>query len=127
MLIDIPEERSGGDLATRWGDPNECHFPLFHFLKPFTFSKMCLIYAIMWLGAFVEFICLLFFFYLIFSTGALGITLGYKFRTSCFMFVISYWFVFILDKSFWNNHSYLYGLISILFLGTQANRFWLNK
>ncbi|XP_053686802.1 vitamin K-dependent gamma-carboxylase [Sabethes cyaneus] len=105
MLIDIPEERGGGDLDFRWGDPKGCTFPLLHGMKRLSYPKMGIVYLIMWLGA-------------------LGITLGYRFRLTGLMFVTSYWYVFLLDKSAWNNHSYLYGLLGTLFLFTDANRFF---
>lgn len=60
---------------------------------------------------------------LIHNTGALGIALGYKFKKSALMFTIIYWYIILLDKSFWNNHSYLFGLIGILLIGTEANNF----
>lgn len=50
MLIDIPEERAGADIDVRWGDPEECHFPLFAFLEPISFPYMALLYCIMWFG-----------------------------------------------------------------------------
>lgn len=50
MLIDIPEERSGGDLDLRWGEPRDCRFPLFPFLSPLTLPKMGIVYLIMWMG-----------------------------------------------------------------------------
>uniref|UniRef100_A0A1B0F0M8 HTTM-like domain-containing protein n=1 Tax=Phlebotomus papatasi TaxID=29031 RepID=A0A1B0F0M8_PHLPP len=104
MLIDIPEERSGGDLDQRWGNPRDCRFPLFNFLHPLPLPWMAMIYGVMWLGA-------------------LGIFLGYKYRSSCLMFTIPYWYIFFLDKSHWNNHSYLYGLLGILALdaGSATN------
>lgn len=105
MLIDIPDERGGSDLDFRWGEHRDCRFPLFPFLYPLSLPKMTLIYAIMWLGAF-------------------GIFLGYKFKMSSIMFIIPYWYIFLLDKSVWNNHSYLYGLLSILFAVTDANQYW---
>ncbi|XP_059609186.1 vitamin K-dependent gamma-carboxylase [Phlebotomus argentipes] len=104
MMIDIPEERSGGDLDYRWGNPRDCRFPLFNFLAPCSLPRMGIIYGVMWLGA-------------------LGIFLGFKYRLSCLMFSLPYWYVFLLDKSSWNNHSYLYGLLGILFFFTSANRF----
>jgi len=58
-----------------------------------------------------------------FFVGALGITFGLFYHTSCLAFVIPYWYIFLLDKTSWNNHSYLYGVISILLLGSQANRY----
>lgn len=105
MLIDIPEERSGGELDQRWGNPRDCRFPLFNFLYPLPLCWMAMIYAVMWLGA-------------------LGIFLGYKYRLSCLMFTIPYWYIFFLDKSHWNNHSYLYGLLGILFAFTSADKYW---
>lgn len=64
------------------------------------------------------------FFLVTWFTGALGITLGYKFKTSCFVFVLTYWYIFLLDKSSWNNHSYLYGLVGFIFLFTDAHSYW---
>ncbi|KAL1395754.1 hypothetical protein pipiens_011011 [Culex pipiens pipiens] len=104
MLIDIPEERGGGNLDFRWGDPRACRFPLVNGMEPLGYARMGVVYLVMWLGA-------------------LGITLGYRFRLTCLMFVTSYWYVFVLDKSSWNNHSYLYGLLGTLFLFTDANKF----
>lgn len=105
MLIDIPDERGGGDLDLNWGDTQTCGFPLLNFLFPMRLSLMALTYFVMWLGA-------------------LGITLGYRYRISCLLFTIPYWYIFLLDKSVWNNHSYLYGLLGILFTITDAHRYW---
>lgn len=54
MLLDIPEERSG-DLDLRWGEPKDCRFPLFSFVKPLSLARMGLVYCLMWIG---EFRCL---------------------------------------------------------------------
>ncbi|XP_001655674.2 vitamin K-dependent gamma-carboxylase [Aedes aegypti] len=103
MLIDIPEERGGGDLDFRWGDPSGCKFPLITGMEPMSYPRMGIVYLVMWLGA-------------------LGVMLGYRFRLSGLMFVISYWYVFLLDKSAWNNHSYLYGLLGTIFMFTDAQK-----
>ncbi|XP_069669123.1 vitamin K-dependent gamma-carboxylase isoform X2 [Periplaneta americana] len=105
MVLDIPEERGLSNADINWGDPNECRFPLFNFLQPLPLQWMCIVYLIMWIGAF-------------------GIMLGWYFRFSCLAFIIPYWYIFLLDKTSWNNHSYLYGVISILLLGSQANCYW---
>ncbi|KFB48638.1 AGAP006363-PA-like protein [Anopheles sinensis] len=105
MLIDIPEERGGGDLDLRWGEPRDCRFPLIHSMETPVLPRMGLIYGLMWLGA-------------------AGIMLGYRFRTSATIFVGTYWYVFLLDKSAWNNHSYLYGLLGTILLFTDASRCW---
>ncbi|CAB3366213.1 Hypothetical predicted protein [Cloeon dipterum] len=102
MVFDIPEERGLAIADFRWGDPLECRFPLFNFLPQPSLQWMIMLYMVMWLGA-------------------LGITLGFFFRTSCVAFASTYWYVFLLDKSSWNNHSYLYGLLAILLLPSQAN------
>ena len=57
-------------------------------------------------------------------TGALGITIGYRFRSSCLAFIVPFWYILILDKTSWNNHSYLFGLLSILLLFSSANHYW---
>lgn len=102
MLIDIVEERGGGHLDIKFGDPKQCHFPLFDFMHPPILPFMTIIYTVMWFGA-------------------LGIALGYKFKFSCLAFVVPYWYVFLMDKPAWNNHSYLFGLCGSILLMTSAN------
>uniref|UniRef100_A0A1A9W7G3 HTTM-like domain-containing protein n=1 Tax=Glossina brevipalpis TaxID=37001 RepID=A0A1A9W7G3_9MUSC len=105
MLIDLAEERGGGQMDIRFGEPLKCHFPLFKGLKQFSFPTMGCIYMIMWFGA-------------------LGIALGYRFRLSCLAYIAPYWYIFLLDKPSWNNHSYLFGLVGAILLFTQANHYW---
>lgn len=50
--------------------------------------------------------------------------LGCFYRLSCLMFISTYWYVFFLDKTTWNNHSYLYGLISFQLTIMDGNRYW---
>ncbi|KAF5269192.1 hypothetical protein FQR65_LT02493 [Abscondita terminalis] len=102
MILDILYERSGLDIIYRWGDSRDCHFPLFTHMQIPTFSTMTFIYSIM-------------------MAGAVGVTIGYKFYYSTFMFASCYWYILLLDKTYWNNHSYLFGLVSILLFGTSAN------
>ncbi|XP_049821936.1 vitamin K-dependent gamma-carboxylase isoform X2 [Aethina tumida] len=105
MTFDIIEERGGSIIDIRWGDPKDCHFPLFPALKSLQYPYMTFIYGIMWLGAF-------------------GVMVGFKFRLSMMTFAVPYWFLLMLDKSFWNNHSYLFGVVSILLTGSCANHYW---
>lgn len=56
--------------------------------------------------------------------GALGIMLGCCYRLSCLLFMLPYWYVFLLDKTAWNNHSYLYGLLGFQLTLMDANRYW---
>ncbi|KAI4498557.1 hypothetical protein M0802_006263 [Mischocyttarus mexicanus] len=105
MIVDVVEERGLADIDIKWGDPWDCHFPLIHRMTPLTLPWMIVIYGIMWLGAF-------------------GIMLGLQFKLSCACYVIPYWYIFLLDKSYWNNHTYLYGIVAILYWCTEANKYF---
>ncbi|XP_068130975.1 vitamin K-dependent gamma-carboxylase [Hyperolius riggenbachi] len=106
MVLDIPQERGLSYLDHKYLDGLDvCRFPLFNNLQPLPLDWMYLVYVIMLLGA-------------------LGICLGCFYRLSCLLFVVPYWYVFFLDKTTWNNHSYLYGLIGFQFTLMNANRYW---
>ncbi|KAK3089183.1 hypothetical protein FSP39_001567 [Pinctada imbricata] len=105
MMIDIPQERGMANADSRWGNKDLCRFPLFNNLQVLPLEWMFVAYFTMF-------------------TGAAGIMLGLMFRTSCVLFMIPYWYIFFLDKTVWNNHSYLYGLFSIMLLVSDANRCW---
>ncbi|KAJ8733012.1 hypothetical protein PYW07_015611 [Mythimna separata] len=105
MLFDIPDERGGASMVKRWGDPNTCHFPLIPILTSIGMPYMALVYAALWVGA-------------------LCIMLGYKFRLAAPVFTVCYWYLFLIEKSFWNNHSYLFGLVALLLSCTEANCYW---
>ncbi|KAF9810855.1 hypothetical protein SFRURICE_005281 [Spodoptera frugiperda] len=105
MLFDIPDERGGATMVKRWGDPNTCHFPLLPFVTSVGMPYMALVYATLWIGA-------------------LCIMLGYRFRIAAPMFTACYWYLFLIEKSFWNNHSYLFGLVAMLLSCTEANCYW---
>uniref|UniRef100_A0ABM5EPX2 Vitamin K-dependent gamma-carboxylase n=1 Tax=Pogona vitticeps TaxID=103695 RepID=A0ABM5EPX2_9SAUR len=106
MALDIPQERGLSYLDHKYLDGLQvCRFPLFNFLEPLPLDWMYLVYMVMLLGA-------------------LGIMLGCFYRLSCLLFLLPYWYVFLLDKTAWNNHSYLYGLLGFQFLVINANRYW---
>ncbi|XP_076642244.1 gamma-glutamyl carboxylase [Halictus rubicundus] len=105
MVFDVVEERGLADVDVKWGDPMECHFPLIHGMKPPSLPWVIVIYTIMWIGAF-------------------GIMLGTHFKLACACFVMPYWYIFLLNKSYWNNHTYLYGIVATLLWGTEANKFF---
>ncbi|OXA63681.1 Vitamin K-dependent gamma-carboxylase [Folsomia candida] len=109
MMLDIPLERGLEDADIRFGDQNYCFFPLFPWVKPVPVAFACLLYSAMWIGA-------------------LGICLGYRFKQSCILYLIPYVYFFILDKSRWNNHSYLFMLFAILLkVGGAGERLNLGK
>ncbi|XP_055518433.1 vitamin K-dependent gamma-carboxylase [Leucoraja erinacea] len=106
MTLDIPQERGLSSLDHKYFDDLVvCRFPLFNFLKPLPLDWMYMVFVVMWLGA-------------------IGIMLGCFYRLSCLMFSITYWYNFLLDKTSWNNHSYLYGLIGFQLTFMDANRYW---
>lgn len=106
MVLDIPQERGLSYLDHKYLDGLDvCRFPLFNNLQPLSLDWMYLVYVVMLLGA-------------------LGITLGCFYRLSCLLFLVPYWYVFFLDKTTWNNHSYLYGLIGFQLTLMNANRYW---
>ncbi|XP_016057281.1 PREDICTED: vitamin K-dependent gamma-carboxylase isoform X3 [Miniopterus natalensis] len=106
MLLDIPQERGLSSLDRRYLDGLDvCRFPLLDALQPLPLDWMYLVYTIMFLGA-------------------LGMMLGLCYRISCVLFLLPYWYVFLLDKTSWNNHSYLYGLLAFQLTFVDANRYW---
>ncbi|XP_028930682.1 LOW QUALITY PROTEIN: vitamin K-dependent gamma-carboxylase [Ornithorhynchus anatinus] len=106
MVLDIPQERGLSSLDHRYLEGLEvCRFPLLDILQPLPLDWMYFIYTLMLLGA-------------------LGMMLGLWYRLSCLLFLLPYWYVFLLDKTTWNNHSYLYGLLAFQLALTDANRYW---
>ena len=55
--------------------------------------------------------------------GACGVMLGLFYRAACLLFAVCGWYIFLLDKTHWNNHSYLYGLCSMLFFLFDGNHY----
>lgn len=60
----------------------------------------------------------------VYFAGTVGIMLGYRFHFSCLVFLIPYWYIVLLEKSDWNNHTYMFGLIALLLFSTNANACW---
>ncbi|XP_074784470.1 vitamin K-dependent gamma-carboxylase [Athene noctua] len=105
MALDVPQERGLGQLDQRFLDGLEvCRFPLLPFLQPLPLDWMYLLYTIMFLGA-------------------LGIMAGCCYRLSCAAFLGPYWYLLLLDKTSWNNHSYLYGLLGFQLALLGADRY----
>ena len=106
MALDIPQERGMANLPKKWSDPDACFFPLFDWMRPLPLDWMYMLYVVMFVAA-------------------VGIMLGLFYRLSCCCFVLTYWYVFFMDKTSWNNHSYLYGLTGSMLLLTNAHHYWL--
>ncbi|XP_050538854.1 vitamin K-dependent gamma-carboxylase [Daktulosphaira vitifoliae] len=105
MLIDTVDERGFCRVEKRWMESAKCYFPLVDFIQPLPGEWMCLVYATMF-------------------TGILGILIGFHYRTSCVIYAILYWYILLADKSAWNNHSYLFGLLILLFSVIDAHNTW---
>ena len=63
--------------------------------------------------------------FVLMAIAALGIMLGLMFRCSALIFLLSYCYVFLLDKAYYNNHYYAIILLSFLMLVTNGQR-WLS-
>uniref|UniRef100_UPI00358FDD9E vitamin K-dependent gamma-carboxylase isoform X2 n=1 Tax=Myxine glutinosa TaxID=7769 RepID=UPI00358FDD9E len=105
MVLDIPQERGLASLDKKYPPPPICHFPLFHDFQPPPIDFLYLTYLLMFIGA-------------------VGILLGACFRVSALLFTVTYWFIFTLDKTTWNNHSYLYGIFGLLLSLTNSHHAW---
>ncbi|KAI1292033.1 Vitamin K-dependent gamma-carboxylase [Halotydeus destructor] len=90
MVIDAINERGFSIADKRWSDETECRFPLIDGLGPLPVDWMILLYFLM-------------------TASAFGMCLGFYFRTCSRTYVIIYWYLLFLEKSYWNNHSYLFG------------------
>ncbi|XP_070545300.1 vitamin K-dependent gamma-carboxylase-like isoform X2 [Ptychodera flava] len=105
MMIDTLYERGFTVADYRWGDTEECRFPLFDFLQPLPVDWMYVAYLVMFLGGF-------------------GMLLGLFYRVSAAMFIVVYWYIFLLDKTAWNNHSYMFGLVALQMLVCDGHHYW---
>ncbi|XP_021230711.1 vitamin K-dependent gamma-carboxylase, partial [Numida meleagris] len=105
MALDVPQERGLARLDQRYLDGLQvCRFPLLPALHPLPLDWMYLVYAVMMLGA-------------------LGVMCGCCYRLSALSFLVPYWYVLLLDKASWNNHSYLYGLLAFQLALLGADRY----
>ncbi|XP_051496584.1 LOW QUALITY PROTEIN: vitamin K-dependent gamma-carboxylase [Apus apus] len=106
MALDVPQERGLARLDARFLEGLQvCRFPLFPALQPLPLDWMYLLGGIM-------------------ALGALGVMLGCCYRLSCLAFLGPYWYLLLLDKTSWNNHSYLYGLLAFQLALMGADRYW---
>lgn len=126
MMLDIPQERGMSHADVYYpNEDRECQFPLFNFLEPLRAEYMVIVYFIMFIGKEKFIYIYLFIFNKNLSVlGAAGITLGFFYRLSAICFTITYWYIFLLDKTSWNNHSYLYGLIGFQLIFFDAHHYW---
>ena len=97
MTLDLLMERGMANMDAKFGDDVEdCRFPLINSLQFLPYKYMVLIHVLM-------------------AWSIICIAFGFLYRIHTFVYMISYWYIFLLDKTKWNNHSYLFGLFSIIF------------
>lgn len=58
MMIDTIDERGMAHANERWGNSDECRFPLFSFLRPLPFEWMYMVYLVQITGNTKQFHCL---------------------------------------------------------------------
>lgn len=64
----------------------------------------------------------MYFVFFLIGLSALGIALGFFYRASAILFFLTYTYVFLLDKTQYNNHYYLISLLGFLLIFTDAHR-----
>lgn len=114
-LVDAVHERGLSRAHQIWADHHNqhgesqfltCRFPLFEsIVDRLPYEQMCLVYLLLVVGAF-------------------GIFLGWQYRLCAALYCFAYWYLFIIEKSRWNNHSYLFGLLSLFMLLTDGHAKW---
>ncbi len=63
--------------------------------------------------------------FVVMGMAALGIALGLFYRVSTYLFLVTYSYVFLMDKAQHNNHYYFIILLALLLVVTDAHR-WLS-
>ena len=94
MMLDTLGERSPVRAARRFADPMACVFSMFG-LRPLATDGFHLLFGAM-------------------SACLLLLAAGVAVRAAGLVFSVSYWYLFLLQKTRWNNHSYLFGTVSTL-------------
>lgn len=56
--------------------------------------------------------------------GVTGIILGWQYRFCALLYSTTFWYLLALDKSRWNNHSYLFALLSLLMATNDGHAKW---
>ncbi|MFK7810566.1 MAG: HTTM domain-containing protein, partial [Saprospiraceae bacterium] len=60
-------------------------------------------------------------FFLLTAMGATGVMLGYRYRLSATIYALGYIYSFMLEKSFYLNHGYLFSVLSIVMIFLPAH------
>ena len=104
MFMDLFGERGLHKLYVYEADYQDCRYPLFDFIKPLPCFLMITLHVLK--------VC-----------AIIGIGIGYNFKHYIKLYVFIVTYVFLMDVTRWNNHSYLFVLLSILFSCTDANHY----
>jgi hypothetical protein len=101
MFLDTLQERGLLFAEKRFGDPLLCTFSCFN-LAPLSVNGFYFM-----LGAMLA--------------TSFNIFIGFFYRISTLVFSFCYWYLFLLDKRRWNNHTYLFATLSSIFVILDAN------
>lgn len=106
MTFDLCIERGMPYMDQKYADDNDnCKFPLFHNLERMRYDYMACLHAFM-------------------AISIVMVLIGFCTKFFNFIFMCGYWYLFILNKDTWNNHSYLFGLFSIMLMNANSNHYW---
>jgi vitamin K-dependent gamma-carboxylase len=92
-------------LITREFVEPKCHFTFLPFIQPMNGDGMFILFEVM-------------------AGLAISIALGFFYRPACLLFGLAWTYQFLLDKSYYQNHYYLIGLLSFLLFLMPANALW---
>ncbi|MBM4268372.1 MAG: HTTM domain-containing protein [Deltaproteobacteria bacterium] len=104
MLFEVLHYFDSNRIERYYLEP-KLHFPyeFFPFVRPWPGPWMYAHFALM-------------------AAGAIGILLGLLYRWSALVFLLTYAWVFLIDKTYYNNHYYLITLMGLLFCLLPADR-----
>ena len=106
MLLDLVHERGLSQAHLNLANDTifpQCRFPVFQQVTRFSNPEaMFAVYAVMFVSL-------------------LGIIVGFYYRLFTLLYATGFWYLLIIDKSRWNNHSYLFGILALQSVFNDAN------
>eukprot|EP00501_MAST-03F_sp_TOSAG23-6_P002013 GSMAST32.ASY1.ANO1.2098.1 assembled CDS len=84
---------------------DKCHFSYFSWITPLNWDGFVLFRAVL-------------------TFAHIGIILGFFYKFSCFICAIGAWYLFLLDKTHWNNHSYLFATLKTVMIFLECHACW---
>jgi hypothetical protein len=101
MFLDTVQERGLLFANQKYQNPSMCTFSCFD-LKPVSIMGFHFIMGVLLITS-------------------INITVGFMYRLSMIVFSGCFWYLFLLDKRTWNNHTYLFATLSSVFIFLDAH------